>query len=67
MKYRLAEVWAEWERLHTRRLTHRELSKATGVSTNLINRILSWENVTVETLQKLAAFFGVQTRDLLDE
>jgi transcriptional regulator with XRE-family HTH domain len=67
MKYRLAVIWAEWEQRHEQRLTYRELSRATGVSTNLINRVLSGQNVTVETLEKLAAFFGVPVRDLLDE
>lgn len=67
MRYRLAEIWEEWERVNGKKLTYRELSRVTGVSTNLINRVLSGQNVTVETLEKLAAFFGVPVRDLLDE
>lgn len=67
MKYRLAEVWAAWERSHSQKLTYHALSRATGVSNTLIQRILAGQNVTVETLEKLAAFFGVPVRDLLDE
>lgn len=67
MKYRLAEVWTEWERVNARRLTYRELARASGVSNTLIQRMLKGENVTVETLEKLAAFFGVAVKDLLDE
>lgn len=63
MKYRLAALWDEWERVNGRRLTYREITQATGVSNTLLQRILAGENVTVETLQKLATFFGVQVRD----
>lgn len=64
-RYRLWEIWSNWERKNKRRLTQEEVAKKTGVSTHLLNRILNNENTTIETLEKLAKFFETETRDML--
>jgi transcriptional regulator with XRE-family HTH domain len=65
MRYRIKELWREWEAKNKKGLTHRELARKTGLSTNIISRVNRDENVTVDTLKKLARFFGVSTKDLL--
>lgn len=71
MKYRLREQWAAWERLNPDSpyypLSWRKLATATGIRMNVLQRIEQGENTTVETLEKLAMFFGVRVSDLLDE
>lgn len=59
MKYQLAEIWAAWERQHQQKLSYRQLARQTGVSTSIIHRIMENKNVEVQSLEKLAQFFGV--------
>jgi transcriptional regulator with XRE-family HTH domain len=65
MRYRIKELWREWEAENKKKLTHRELARETGLSVDTINRVNRDKSVSTDTLKKLAQFFGVNTRDML--
>jgi transcriptional regulator with XRE-family HTH domain len=72
MRYKLEEVWRNWERMHWeeiggKRLGIRELAAKSQVNVSVIQRVQNNQNVTIETLERLARFFGVRIADLLDE
>lgn len=74
MKFKLRQIWKEHEREERAKagnedykLTYRELVKQSGVTLPSIQKIEGGGNVTIETLEKLARFFGIKVRDLLDE
>ena len=74
MRFRLKEVWTDHEREERAKpgkedynLTYRELAKKSGVPIRSIQKTEGGGNITIETLEKLARFFGKKVRDLLDE
>ena len=67
MRSRLKEVWEDYENTTGKTVTYRELAEATDVSTSQIQNILKNGDVKVGTLEKIARFFGVSTRELLDD
>lgn len=74
MRFKLRQIWTEHEREkrgevgnEDYKLTYRELVKQSGVTLPSIQKIERDGNVTIETLEKLARFFGIRVSDLLDE
>lgn len=67
MKYRLREMWQQYERVSGKKLTWRELAEKSGVTLRVLQRVEKNENVTIETLEKIAQALGCRVRDLLDE
>jgi transcriptional regulator with XRE-family HTH domain len=74
MRFKLREVWEDHIRKEQAQpgkegynLTYRELARKAGVSLRLIQKVRKNENVTVETLEKIARVFGVKVADLMDE
>lgn len=67
MKYRLREMWQEYERVSGTKLTWRELAEKSGVALRVLQRVEKNENATIETLEKIARAFGCRVSDLLDE
>ena len=67
MKYRLREMWQQYERVSGERLTWRELAKKSGLGIYALQRVEKNENVTIETLEKIAQALGCRVSDLLDE
>jgi transcriptional regulator with XRE-family HTH domain len=67
MKYRLREIWTQYEHDNAVKISYRELARKAKVSLDTINRIETGENVSVETLKKIARVFGARAKDLIDE
>jgi transcriptional regulator with XRE-family HTH domain len=67
MKYRLLEIWRQYEHDHNETISYRQLARRAHLSLSTIQRVENNENVSMEVLQKLAQVFHVRVKDLIDE
>ncbi len=68
VRYRLSELIAEKKFRDGKRVTLEQISKATGVHRATLSKLINQRstNTTVEVLEKLCTYFGVQLGDLVE-
>ncbi len=68
VRYRLSELIAEKKFRDGKRVTLEQISKATGVHRATLSKLINQRdtNTTVEVLEKLCIYFGVQLGDLVE-
>jgi putative transcriptional regulator len=66
IRFRLAELMADHQFKHGRRISVKELSEATGINRNTLSRMSNTRgySTSTDTLDKLCKFFGCDVGDL---
>ena len=67
VRFHLRTLIAKYEDATGNRLTYRDLSNATGISTNTISHLANNDQkmVGLTVLERLCAFFGCELHDLM--
>jgi len=67
IRFRLNELYAEYQLKHGRRLTVAELSEGTGLNRMTLSRMQNSPgyNTSTDTVEKICRFFGCQVQDLM--
>jgi putative transcriptional regulator len=66
IRFRLAELMADHQFKHGRRITVKDLSEATGINRNTLSRMANTRgySTSTDTLDKLCRYFGCDVGDL---
>lgn len=66
IRFRLAELMADHQFKHGRRITVKEISDATGINRNTLSRMANTRgySTSTDTLDKLCRFFGCDVGDV---
>lgn len=66
IRFRLAELMADHQFKHGRRITVKDLSELTGINRNTLSRMANTRgySTSTDTLDKLCRFFGCDVGDL---